>query len=319
MTSLLLRVSSAKSGQPAVLARPSREMSSTPILVNTTSNSSSLSRSDHEERTEPGGMHSARLIDEDDDLTIRPKRKLPHKIPKQNVITNTITSYLSKSDSREEVVSVTINSSPEVSFNLHKPLRNRLSFAENACETIQDLMDAHDFFEIIKSPQTENYKDMLPFLITRRKKFFKKRLWCVRATLKAMDEEWSTVHTSPSIHEEFANFGSIAYSRFGALPPVDVLIKLSFDIQTCTRVNIDAVPMVRLIQIFDRMFEDCHLLLRSRTIAKAAPRSGAAAAKSAMERFLPLSGGVDYLIKFCKSTFPREVRYQWMDRGHFEV
>ncbi|KAG1863612.1 hypothetical protein DFJ58DRAFT_743799 [Suillus subalutaceus] len=297
-------------------------MSSTPILIDTISNSSTLSRSNHEEKTEPGGMHSgcsARPVDEDDDLTIRPRRKPPPKIPKQHVITNTITSYLSKSDSREEVVSVTINISPEVSFTLHKPLRNRSSLEVNACEAIQDLMDAHEFFKIIINPQTENYKDVLPFLITRRKKFFKKRLWVVRATLKAMNGEWSTLGTSPSIHEEFSSFSSIACLRFGALPPVDVLIKLSVEIQTCARVNIDAVPMERLVQIFERIFEDCHLLLRSRTVAKAAPRSGAAAAKSAMERFLPLSGGVDYLIKFCRNTFPGpEVRYQWTDRGHFE-
>ncbi|KAG2150680.1 uncharacterized protein EDB93DRAFT_1327946 [Suillus bovinus] len=295
-------------------------MSSTLVLVNTTSSSSSLSRSNHEGKTERS-MHSARSVEEDDDLTIRPspRRKPPLKIPKQHVITNTITSYLSKSDSHEEVVLVTINSSPEVSFTLHKPLRNRRSLEENACEAIQDLMDAHEFFEIIKNPQTENYKDVLPFLITRRKKFFKKRLWAVRATLKSMNGEWSTLDTSPSIHEEFASFSSIACLRFGALPPVDMLIKLSIEIQTCARVNIDEVPMGRLVQIFDRMFEDCHLLLRSRTVAKAVPRSGVAAAKSAMERFLPLSGGVDYLIKFCRNTFcGREVRYQWTDRGRFE-
>ncbi|KAG1827429.1 uncharacterized protein BJ212DRAFT_1312279 [Suillus subaureus] len=294
-------------------------MSSTPNLVDTISSSLSLSRYNREQKTEPGGIHPARHVDEDDDLTIRPRRKSPPKIPKQHVITNTITSYLSKSDSREEVVSVTINISPEVSFTLHKPLRNRSSLEVNACEAIQDLMDAHEFFKIIKNPQTESYKDVLPFLITRRKKFFKKRLWVVRATLKAMSGEWSTIGTSPSIHEEFSSFSSIACSRFGALPPVDMLIKLSVEIQTCARVNIDAVPMGRLVQIFNCMFEDCHLLLRSRTIAKAAPRSGAAAAKSAMERFLPLSGGVDYLIKFCRNTFPGpEVRYQWTDRSYFE-
>ncbi|KAG2350009.1 hypothetical protein BDR05DRAFT_986332 [Suillus weaverae] len=295
-------------------------MSSTLILVSTTSNSSSLSRSNHEEETGPGDMHSTRPVDEDDDLTIRPRRKPPPKPPKHHVITNTITSYLSKFDSREEVVSVTITTSPEVSFTLHKPLRNLPSFEENACEAIQDFMDAHEFFKIIQNPQTKNYKDVLPFLITRRKKFFKKRLWVLRATLKAMNEEWSTLDTSHSIHEEFSNFSNIACLRFGALLPVDVLIKLSVEIQTCARVNVDAVPMGRLVQIFDRMFEDCHLLLRSRTVAKAQPRSGMAAAKSAMERFLPLSGGVDYLIKFCRTTFPgREVRYQWTDRGHSEA
>ncbi|KAG1734329.1 hypothetical protein EDB19DRAFT_1166209 [Suillus lakei] len=243
----------------------------------------------------------------------------PSKIPKQHVITNTITSYLSRSDSPEEVVSVTIKSSPDVSFTLHKPLRNHSSLEENACEAIQDLMDAHEFFKIIKNPQTKNYKDVLPFLIMTRKKFFKKRLWVVRATLKALNGEWSTLDIPLSIHEEFSSFSSIACSRFGALSPVDVLIKLSVEIQTCARVDIDVVPMGRLVQIFDRMFEDCHLLLRSRTVAKAPPRSGVAAAKSAMERFLPLSGGVDYLIKFCRNTFPgQEVRYQWADRGHFE-
>ncbi|KAG2154109.1 hypothetical protein DEU56DRAFT_976854 [Suillus clintonianus] len=319
-TSLLLRVSSTRSRQPAViLARPSREMPSTLILVDTTSSSSSLSRSNHEKKTELD-MLSARHVVEDDDLTIRPsRRKPPPKIPKQHVITNTITSYLSKSDSPEEVVSVTINSSPEMSFMLHKPLRNRSSFEENAPEASQDIMDAHEFFKIIKNPQTKNYKDVLPFLITRRKKFFKKRLWVVRTTLKAMNGEWNTLDIPLSIHEEFSSFSSIACARFGAVPPVDVLIMLSAEIQTCARVNIDAVPMGRLVQIFDRMFEDCHLLLRSRTLAKVPPRSGVAAAKSAMERFLPLSGGVDYLIKFCRNTFSgREVRYQWADRGCFE-
>ncbi|KAG1816595.1 hypothetical protein EV424DRAFT_1410470 [Suillus variegatus] len=295
-------------------------MPSTLMLVSTTSKSSSFSRFNHKEETEPGSMpHSAQSVDEDDDLTIRPRRKPPPKIPKQHVITNTITSYLSKSDSREEVVSVTINSSPELSFILHKPLRNRLSYENNPCEAMQDFMDAHEFFTIITNPQTKNYKDVLPFLITRRRKFFEKRLWAVRATLKAMNGEWSTLGTSPSIHEEFSSFSNIACLRFGALPPVDVLIKLSVEIQTCARVNIDVVPMERLVQIFDRMLEDCHLFLRSGTVAKAAPRSGAAAAKSAMERFLPLSGGVDYLIKFCRNTFPgQEIRYQWTDRGRFE-
>ncbi|KAG0696696.1 hypothetical protein DFH29DRAFT_1082780 [Suillus ampliporus] len=296
-------------------------MSTTRTLGNPTSHSSPsslpLSEFNRQEKGERG-MYSARPIDEDDDLTIRPRRKPPPKTPKQRVILNTITSCLSRSDTPEEVVSVTINNTPEVSFSLHKRLRNQ-SQLENALESLEDLLDAAEFFEIIDNPQTKDYKDVLPFLITRRTKFLKKRLRVISTALGAMNGEWSTLDIPLSIHEEFSSFSGVACTRFGALAPVDVLTRLSAEIQTCARVDMSAVPMGRLVQIFDRMFEDCHLLLRSRTVAKAPPRSGAAAAKAAMERFLPLSGGVDYFIKFCRHTFPgQQVRYQWANRGHFE-
>ncbi|KAG1756889.1 uncharacterized protein EDB91DRAFT_41076 [Suillus paluster] len=285
------------------------------LASNSSSSTLPLSDFNHKEIAERD-MHSARLIDEDDDLTIRPRRKPPPKAPKQRVISHTITSCLSRFDSPGEVVSVTINSSPEASFTLHKPFRSHSSL-ENISEALDDLLDAAEFFEIIVNPQTNSYKDVLPFLITRRTRFFKKRLRVVSTALGAINGEWGTLDIPLSIHEEFSSFSGTAYARFGALAPVDVLIKLSAEIQMCARVNMDTVPMGRLVQIFDRMFEDCHLLLRSRTVAKAPPRSGVAAAKAAMERFIPLSGGVDYLIKYCRYTFPgREVRYQWANRGH---
>ncbi|KAG0693073.1 hypothetical protein DFH29DRAFT_965778 [Suillus ampliporus] len=269
-------------------------MSTTRTLGNPTSHSSPsslpLSEFNRKEKGERG-MYSARPIDEDDDLTIRPRRKPPPKTPKQRVILNTITSCLSRSDTPEEVVSVTINNTPEVSFSLHKRLRNQ-SQLENALESLEDLLDAAEFFEIIDNPQTKDYKDVLPFLITRRTKFLKKRLRVISTALGAMNGEWSTLDIPLRYTRNFSSLAVLRARGSVALAPVD---------------------------IFDRMFEDCHLLLRSRTVAKAPPRSGAAAAKAAMERFLPLSGGVDYFIKFCRHTFPgQQVRYQWANRGHFE-
>ena len=130
-----------------------------------------------------------------------------------------------------------------------------------------------------------------------------------------MNGEWSALDIPLSIHEEFPSFSGIACGRYGALSPLDVLISLSIEIQTYARVSVDTVSIGRQVQIFERMFESCHLLLRSQTISKAPPRSRTAAVKTAMERFVvPLSGGVDYLIKFLRHTFPgQEIRYQWVN------
>lgn len=246
-------------------------------------------------------------IDEDIDLTIRPPRVRSSNAVKPHIISNTVTSCLSKFDSPDEVVWVAMEGSPEWSLILHKFNGKKLS--------VDDMIDAYKFFNIINDPHTQNYKDVLPFLLTRRTKFFQKRLWTLSIALEAMKREWSKspLATPPSIDEEFSSgFSSLVHENYPGLSPAKVLICLVFEIQehACAIDRMDgyssSVRLEKLVPKFYRMFESCHLLLRSRTISKAPPRSRAAALKSAMERLLPLSGGVDYLIKFSRNTFPDE-------------
>jgi hypothetical protein len=246
-------------------------------------------------------------IDEDIDLTIRPPRVPSPNAVKRHIISNTVTSCLSKFDSPDEVVWVAMKGSPEWSLILHKANGKKLS--------VDDMIDAYKFFNIINDPQTRNYKDVLPFLLTRRTKFFQKRLWTLSTALEAMEREWSksTPEIPPSIDEEFGSgFSSLVHENYPGLSPTKVLICLVFEIQEHARAidRMDgyssSVRVEKLVPKFSRMFESCHLLLRSRTISKAPPRSRAAGLKSAMERLLPLSGGVDYLIKFSRDTFPDE-------------
>jgi hypothetical protein len=246
-------------------------------------------------------------IDEDIDLTIRPSRVPSPKAVKRHIISNTITSCLSKFDSPDEVIWVTMGGSPERSLMLHKS-DGKLS--------VDDLIDAYTFFKIINDPQTKNYKDVLPFLLTRRTKFFQKRLWMLSTALEAMKGMWGTLEIPLLIDEEFSSFSSLVHERYPGLSPFNVLICLASEIQVHVCTRMDGVQVEQLVPNFHRMLESCHLLLRSQTISKAPSRSRAAALKAAMERLLPLSGGVDYLIKFSRDTFPDHGIRWSVGRGH---
>ncbi|OJA18592.1 hypothetical protein AZE42_08602 [Rhizopogon vesiculosus] len=269
-------------------------MTSTPTLTGSISPSSpSGLMSDESNR----GTHLIHPPDEDIDLTIRPSRGPSPKAVKRHIISNTVTSCLSKFDSPEEVVWVAMSGSPDWSLSLRKA---------NGKLSVDDWIDAHEFFQIINDPQTKNYKDILPFLLTRRIKFFQKRLWVLSTALEAMKGEWSAMEIPPSIDEEFSGFSSLVHGHghYHGLSPTDVLICLAFEIQAHACARLEGAQVEKLVSNFHRMFESCHLLLRSHTILRATPRSRAAALKSALERLLPLSGGVDYLIKFSRHTFP---------------
>jgi hypothetical protein len=236
-------------------------------------------------------MHLMCPQDEDIDFTIRPTRVPSLKAVKQRIVSNTVTSCLSKCDSPNEVVWVTMRGSPEWSLTLHKA---------NGKLSVDDMIDAYKFFSIINDTQTKNYKDVLPFLLTRRTEFFQTRLWVLSKALEAMKGEWSSLETPLSIDEEFSSFSTLVHERYPGLSPTGVLICLAYEIHAYASTRVDGVRVETLVPIFHRMFESCHLLLRSRSILK----RRVAGLKSAMERLLPLSGGVDYLIQFSRETFP---------------
>jgi len=273
-------------------------MASTPIPANPISSPSPSSFTSggpvHEERAKHG-VHLMRPLDEDIDFTIRPARVPSLKAVKQRIVSNTVTSCLSKCDSPNEVVWVTMRGSPEWSLTLHKA---------NGKLSVDDMIDAYKFFSIINDTQTKNYKDVLPFLLTERTEFFQKRLWVLSKALEAMKGEWSSLEIPPSIDAEFSSSSSLVHERYPGLSPTGVLICLAFDIHAYACIRVDGVRIEKLMPNFYRMFESCHLLLRSRSILKAARGTRVAGLKSAMERLLPLSGGVDYLIQFSRETCP---------------
>ena len=176
--------------------------------------------------------------------------------------------------------------------------------------SMDDLVDAYTFFKIINDPQTKNYKDVLPFILTRRTEFFRQRLCMLSTALEAMKGVWGTLDISPSVDEEFPSSRSLVHGRYPGLSPFNVLIRLASEIQIHVCARMDGARIEHLVSKFHHMLESCHLLLRSRTISRAPSRSRAAALKSALERLLPLSGGVDYLIKFSRDCFPgRGIRW----------